>query len=169
MRTGYCVTLWVPRVHGVFWPPCARDGCWSDLVLLRILPLSVDSKYQLVFLLVVEFYDHLLLGLCFNLPYLTPCTIYYLLELDKPLSMCVMYILYALWFLLSSYVVLFMRSCVDSSLWYNLDNLNALCHYWSIHLLSVLLSKLYLFGSWHVHAYLFMYFFMPCLLSWSSI
>ena len=67
-----CTGSFDPRAHGV-----VVD---YDLVLLRILPPSVNSKYQLVFLLVVEFYDHLRLGLCFNLPYLTPCTIYYLLE-----------------------------------------------------------------------------------------
>ena len=101
----------------VFWPPCAWGGCW--LWSCSSSDSTTECYFQipkLVFLLVVEFYDHLLLGLCFNLPYLTPCTIYYLLEWDKPLSMCVMYILYALWFLLSSYVVLFLQSCVDSSL-----------------------------------------------------
>ena len=54
--------------------------------------------------------------------YLISCTKCYLLEWDKHMSMCAMFILYAHLFLLSSYVVLCVRSCVDTSLWYNLDN-----------------------------------------------
>ena len=61
---------------------------WSMLMILCIfviyprvlIPNTICILLQLVFPHVVEPYDHLLLGLCFNLPYLTACAIFYLLE-----------------------------------------------------------------------------------------
>ena len=84
------------RAHGVLWAemstrPSTLYLSFFALELLMILcifviyprvliPNTICILLQLVFPHVVEPYDHLLLGLCFNLPYLTACAIYYLLE-----------------------------------------------------------------------------------------
>ena len=84
------------RAHGVLWAemstrPSTLYLSFFALELLMILcifviyprvliPNTICILLQLVFPHVVEPYDHLLLGLCFNLPYLTACAIFYLLE-----------------------------------------------------------------------------------------
>jgi hypothetical protein len=72
----------------------------------------------------------------------------YLLGWDKSLSMCVLFIYYALWFLHSSFVELWVQSCVDLGLWYNLNNLYCVTLFVCLlGLLGILLNYIS-FGSW---------------------
>ena len=139
--------------------------CIFGIYHLVLIPNTIVILLQLVFLHVVELYDHLLLGSCLILPYLTTCTIYDLLEWDKPLSMCVVYILCSLFFCLVQ-----MLFSVCGLVW--------ICHFdiiWTTWMLFDISGAFIVYAFFCpncisldlgrlVHAYLFIYFFLPCLL-----
>jgi hypothetical protein len=99
-------TLSLCFYHNIFWS-LSSVSCWKTNLFILVLCAIVEKSRG------ISFFVGTLPS--WEFCYLISCTIYYLLEWDKPMSMCALYIFYAHWFCL---VHMLNFVCVHVLIWF---------------------------------------------------